>query len=141
MANRFRLVSFAHPAVSASWTTLFNKELLADHLLFDMGMDSPYLHFCVRTGDEQLIEILRAGEGRSLFEPHNPTMAGIVEYSPTRVAVSRLGRVEVYQPIPAADGTQQTPPGPHTHVLPQLLTSKRTHAATSPIPAGLIPCC
>ena len=110
------------------------------HLLFDMGMDSPYLQFCVRTGEEQLIERLRAAEGRSIFDPPNPIMANIVEYSPNRIAVSCLGRVEVYQPIPAADGTGQTPLGPHTHVLPQLLKSKRTHAATSPIPEGLVPC-
>ncbi len=109
-------------------------------LLFDMGMGTAYLQFCIRTAEPELIKTLRAEQGRSLFDPHNSAMANIVASSPNRVALSRMGRVEVYQPIPAADGSGQTPLGPHTHVLPKLLKSKRTHAATSPIPEGLVPC-
>src|SRR5665213_2579039 len=48
------------------------------------------------------------------------------------------GRVEVYQPIPPPDG--RSPQGPHTHVLPKLLSAGRTHAATEPIPEDLVPC-
>ena len=51
---------------------------------------------------------------------------------------SRLGRVEVFQPIPPPNG--KSPEGPHTHVLPKLLAHGRTHAATEPLPAGWIPC-
>ena len=58
--------------------------------------------------------------------------------NPHRVFVSRIGRAEVYQPIPPAGGT--SPDGPHTHVLPKLLAAGRTHAATEPTPAGWIPC-
>jgi hypothetical protein len=54
------------------------------------------------------------------------------------VFVSRLGRIEVYQSIPAPDGA--SPEGPHTHVLPKLLQLRRTHAATEPIPDGYVPC-
>jgi hypothetical protein len=44
----------------------------------------------------------------------------------------------VYQPIPPPSG--KSPDGPHTHVLPKLLKSGRTHPATEPVPAGWIPC-
>jgi hypothetical protein len=58
--------------------------------------------------------------------------------NPHRVFTSRLGRIEVYQPIPPASG--RSPEGPHTHVLPKLLKSGRTHPATEPIPDGFVPC-
>ncbi len=65
-------------------------------------------------------------------------MSVILSASPHRVFVSRLGRVEVCQPIPPHDG--QSPQGPHTHVLVDLLKHRRTHAATEPIPEGFVPC-
>ncbi len=57
--------------------------------------------------------------------------------SPTRVFISRLGRVEVRTPIPNPDG--RTPGGPHTHVLPDLFRHRRTHSANVPLPVGVVP--
>ena len=65
-------------------------------------------------------------------------MGMILAANPHRVFISRLGRIEVYQPIPPPSG--KSPEGPHTHVLPRLLQSRRTHPATEPVPQGLIPC-
>jgi hypothetical protein len=62
----------------------------------------------------------------------------ILASNPHRVFISRVGRVEVYQPIPPPDG--KSPEGPHTHVLPKLLRHRRTHAATEFVPSGWIPC-
>ena len=62
----------------------------------------------------------------------------ILAANPHRVFISRLGRIEVYQPIPPPSG--KSPEGPHTHVLPKLLKSGRTHPATEPVPEGLVPC-
>jgi hypothetical protein len=76
--------------------------------------------------------------GRSVFEPGNPAMGVILAANPHRVFISRIGRIEVYQPIPPATG--KSPDGPHTHVLPKLLRSKRSHPATEPIPDGWVPC-
>jgi hypothetical protein len=73
-----------------------------------------------------------------VFEPGNPAMAMILAANPHRVFISRLGRIEVYQPIPPPSG--KSPDGPHTHVLPRLLRSGRTHPATEPVPDGWIPC-
>ena len=81
---------------------------------------------------------LRAHAGRAVFEPGNPAMGMILHANPHRVFISRLGRIEVYQPIPPPSG--KSPEGPHTHVLPKLLNSGRTHPATEPIPDGWIPC-
>ena len=61
----------------------------------------------------------------------------ILAANPHRVFISRLGRIEVYQPIPPPSG--KSPEGPHTHVLPRLLKSGRTHPATEPVPEGWFP--
>lgn len=54
---------------------------------------------------------------------------------PHRVKLSPAGRIEVFQPIPPADG--QSPIGPHTHVLPHVIIKDRPHSSNVPIPAGL----
>lgn len=106
-------------------------------ILFDMGLGTLQVDICIRTGDPALIATLRSASGRSLFEAGNPAMAAIVAAGPHRVFITRAGRCEVYQPIPPADG--RSPEGPHTHVLPQLLRSGRTHAATEPVPEAYVP--
>ena len=107
-------------------------------ILFDLGLNVPQADICVRTSDPQTLDRLRAGLGRSLFEPGNALAGEIPALSPHRVFQCRFGRVEVYQAIPAPDG--QSPDGPHTHVLPKLLAHDRTHAANLPIPEDWVPC-
>lgn len=109
-----------------------------DAALFDLGLGAPQVDCCIRTNDIELIAGLRAHAGRSLFEPGSPAMGLILRHSPHRVFVTRAGRVEVYQPIPAHGAL--SPEGPHTHVLPKLLAHGRTHAATEPIPKGWVSC-
>jgi hypothetical protein len=109
-----------------------------DNVLFDLGLDCLQIDCCIRPSDPDVTARLRTYAGRSLFEPGNQAMAMILAANPHRVFVSRLGRVEVFQPIPPADG--RSPQGPHTHVLPKLLSHGRTHAATEPIPKDLVPC-
>jgi hypothetical protein len=109
-----------------------------DGPLFDLGLGALQADFCVRIDDAETVAQLRAHAGRPVFEPGNPTMGIILHANPHRVFISRLGRIEVYQPIPPPSG--RSPDGPHTHVLPKLLGSGRTHPATEPIPLGWIPC-
>ena len=109
-----------------------------DAILFDLGLDLLAVDACVRTRDPEAIACLRSGVGRPLFDHQNPIGRQLVAMSPHRVFLARVGRVEVYAPIPGPGGT--SPEGPHTHVLPKLLRSGRTHAATTPIPAGWVPC-
>lgn len=105
-------------------------------ILFDMGLSARNVDFCIRTEDPGLEALLRRHCGRSLLEPSNPAMGAILEASPHRIALSRLGRVEVYQAI----GKVKTPEGPHTHVLPKFLRSGRTHSANIPVPRDQLPC-
>ncbi len=109
-------------------------------LLFDMGLGLAQVDFCVRTADPDLISALRAGEGRPVFDAASPALAAILSRHPHRVALSALGRVEVFQKIGGPETGGVSPEGPHTHVLPKLLAARRTHAATMPIPEGLSPC-
>ncbi len=109
-----------------------------DEILFDMGVGFAHLRACVRTADPWIIAQLRAGLGKPLFGPDNPALGAIIATSPHRVFLSRLGRIEVFQPIPPPDG--KSPEGPHTHFLPKLLAAKRAHPATRPLPDGLVSC-
>lgn len=109
-------------------------------ILFDMGLAQPQVDFCIRTADPDLLADLRAHTGRSLFDHDNPVMMSILKAHPHRVALTRLGRVEVYQRIGGPDTGGVSPEGPHTHVLPKLLRAARTHSANAPIPEGWVPC-
>ncbi|MEA2892631.1 MAG: hypothetical protein QOI05_3424 [Bradyrhizobium sp.] len=106
--------------------------------LFDLGLGALQADLCVRIDDHDTVAQLRCHTGLSVFDPANPAMGVLLEANPHRVFISRIGRIEVYQPIPPPTG--KSPDGPHTHVLPKLLKSGRTHAATAPIPEGWIPC-
>jgi hypothetical protein len=106
--------------------------------LFDLGLGALQVDCCVRSGDPAFIAALRADVGKPLFGTEGSAMHAILAAHPHRVFISRVGRIEVFQPIPPPDG--RSPEGPHTHVLPKLLRGGRTHAATEPIPAGFVPC-
>ncbi|KAB1073782.1 DUF6925 family protein [Methylobacterium planeticum] len=107
-------------------------------ILFDLGLDLLAIDACVRVRDPEAIARLRSGVGLPLFDHANPIGPQMVAMSPHRVFLARIGRVEVYAPIPPDGGT--SPEGPHTHLLPKLLKARRTHAATTPIPFGYVPC-
>ncbi|MBI4365973.1 MAG: hypothetical protein HY543_04060 [Deltaproteobacteria bacterium] len=107
-------------------------------VLFDLGLAIPHVDAFIRLRDPAVIARLRGYAGQNVFAPGNDAMSLILAAQPHRVFVSRCARVEVYQPIPPHDG--RSPQGPHTHVLPKLLAQGRTHAATEPIPEGLVPC-
>ena len=107
-------------------------------VLFDLGLGALHADFHVRSSDPDVIAELRATTGQSVFSPTSSAMKVILAANPHRVFVSRLGRIEVYQPIPPPGG--KSPTGPHTHVLPKLLARGRTHSANEPLPPGWIPC-
>ena len=109
-----------------------------DSILFDLGLSAVQADLCVRIDDPDTATQLRNFCGRSLFDPANPAMGVLLKTNPHRVFISRIGRIEVYQPIPSPSG--KSPDGPHTHILPKLLNSGRTHAPTEPIPDGWTPC-
>jgi hypothetical protein len=101
-------------------------------LLFDLGLGQRNVDFCIRTADDGLIAALRSYLGR----PVGAIMDLLSEASPHRVALSALGRIEVYQHL----DRNRSPDGPHTYLLPPLLKSGRTHSANIPMPRGYLPC-
>lgn len=107
--------------------------------LFDLGVGAANVDVCVRVSEPGLLAILRQHAGSSIFAGGKPAMAAIKRQSPTRVFLSRAGRIEVYQPIGSIPDNRPTPQGPHTHLLPDILASGRTHSANAPVPAGLMP--
>ncbi len=109
-----------------------------DAILFDQGVASGHVRMCIRTRDPELIAALDELEGKSILGPEGGKAVGLVlKTSPNRVLLSPIARVEVYAAIPGPGG--QSPLGPHTHMLPKLIASGRTHAANAPIPEGLQP--
>lgn len=108
-------------------------------ILFDMGLSLLNCDFCIRTSNEELLTVLRENRGRSLFDQDNPAMGAILKHHPNRVSITKAGRVEVFQKIGGPDTGGKSPIGPHTHVLPNLLKSGRTHTANTPIPEGWTP--
>ena len=107
-------------------------------ILFDLGIGKPQSEICVRAADPKTIARLRDVCGHPLFSHAAAALlADMPVLSPHRVFRSAVARVEVYQPIPPPDG--KTPDGPHTHVKPQLVIHRRSHAATVPIPPGWLP--
>ena len=107
---------------------------------FDMGLGQPQVDFCIRTRDAGLLDIRRANTGRSLFGSGNPVMPAILKAHPHRVALARLGRVEVHPMIGGPDKGGTSPEGPHTHVLPKLMRAGRTHSTNGPTPEGRVSC-
>jgi len=106
--------------------------------LFDIGVAHGLVSMCVRTDNAELIAALNALEGGRLLSHEGATAAAqILRQSPHRVMLSPLGRIEIFSSIPTAHG--QSSNGPHTHLLPKLIASGRTHGANVPIPEGLQP--
>ncbi len=106
-----------------------------DHVLFDLGLNQGFVDVMIRTADNTLIKLLRDHEGSDILDPTNPAMKAIIQAGPNRVFETAAGRLEVFQPI----GIEKTPDGPHTHVLPRLLSSGRACSANIPLPEGMLP--
>ena len=101
--------------------------------LYDLGVASGCVAMATRTRDPALIAALDAAEGQALLGVAG-IMPVVLAAQPHRVLLSPAGRIEVYQPIPASDG--ESPEGPHTHLLPNLIAKDRAHSSNTPIPDG-----
>ncbi len=104
-------------------------------VLFDLGLALPHIDYCVRVEDPALLGLLRAQVGESVLEDGSPVLQAIEEASPHRIALTRLGRVEAWSPIPPADGA--TPAGPHSHLRPDLLARKQVRDPVSQVPSTM----
>lgn len=107
------------------------------HVFTDLAIGSAAAAFCVRTGDPDLAERLRALEGASWREALAAVGPALVAASPHRIVTTPLGRIEVYAAIPATDAA--SPEGPHTHLLPALLATGREVPSPVDLPPDLVP--
>lgn len=102
---------------------------------FDLGLALPQGRVTLRTADPRMIATLREASGRDSFAPGSPVPALLADGALDVVVVTPLGRMEVFgRSGPSAPGS------PRGFVVPRILRLGRTHAATAPIPAGLVPC-
>lgn len=109
-----------------------------DGMLFDLGVGLANVDACIRTADADLTAALRRAAGMPFFaDAAAKIRETVIAASPDRVFLSAAGRIEVAGAIPPPDG--ETPMGPHTHLLPDLLARRRTHAANVPVPRGHLP--
>ena len=104
-------------------------------VLVDLAVGHSAAAFCVRTADPELIAALRAVEGRSWQEALDRVGHLLVAASPHRVVTGPIGRIEVYNPIPAE--WHVSPDGCHTHLLPRLLETGRETAEGDELPPQL----
>jgi len=105
--------------------------------LFDLGLGLRTAAFCVRTADSHLLRRLTESVGRRFLEVDG-LYDLLVDASPARVLISKVGRIEVLSRIPR--NGEAAPEGPHTHLLPALLDSRQRHSVLLPIPPGWQPC-
>ena len=113
--------------------------------LFDLGVSAIgsgcyQMDFCVRISDPDLVRFCRDHCGSSIFEHGSPVFNRLLGAQPHRVVITRLGRIEVFQEIGGEHTDDKTPEGPHTHLLPELLSLNLTHSTETPIKDGWVPC-
>lgn len=107
----------------------------AGAVLFDLGLALPQAEIRLRSGAPEQLAILRRACGRAAFAAGSPLPGLLAAGALDLVAETALGRVEVFARIgPAGPGA------PRAFVVPQIVALRRTHAATAPIPHGLVPC-
>ncbi|MDO9428064.1 MAG: hypothetical protein Q7T93_14685 [Methylobacterium sp.] len=106
-----------------------------DALIFDLGLGMLQGWAGLRTRDPDLVARLSAACGVSAFASGSPVARLLAERRVDVVMGTLLGRIEVFGgPAAPAMG------GPRAFVAPRMLRAGRTHAATAPIPPGLVPC-
>ncbi|HYH49248.1 MAG TPA: hypothetical protein VEG38_06845, partial [Acidimicrobiia bacterium] len=103
----------------------------------DLAVGHGAAAFCVRTADPDLAKRLRAVEGAAWRDALAAVGPALVAASPHRIVTTALGRIEVYAAIPASDAA--SPPGPHTHLLPALLSAGRELPSGVELPPDVAP--
>lgn len=99
---------------------------------FDLGLGSAQVSVRVRTDRPGPLARLRAHLGAAPPDFDGAIRPEALGGEADLVVVGPLGRIEV------SSGAGD-PFGPRAYVVPKILRRRRTHVATAPIPAGLVP--
>ncbi|MEM6934489.1 MAG: DUF1289 domain-containing protein [Pseudomonadota bacterium] len=105
--------------------------------LFDLGLGRKEARFCIRVVDEPTCVELESVSGLPLEKSLPRLGPRLVAASPTRVVETALGRIEVQGAIPRPD--ERSPDGPHTHLLPDHLATKRAMPVGMDLPRAYLP--
>ncbi|MEM1313236.1 MAG: DUF1289 domain-containing protein [Pseudomonadota bacterium] len=105
--------------------------------LFDLGLGRKEGRFCVRCPSGPARDALAGAVGMSLASALPRIGPALVQASPARVVESALGRIEVASAIPVPGGV--SPPGPHTHLLPDHLATGRAMPTGMDLPRAYLP--
>ena len=108
-----------------------------NEVLFDFGLGRMSSRFCIRTKQPELLSAFEKHCGKAWPDVMNAIGHLLIAHGPHRVVESALARIEVYAPIPAPGTT--TPPGAHTHFLPQFLKSDEDSPAGLTLPDFALP--
>jgi hypothetical protein len=106
-------------------------------VLFDLGLDREEARFCIRTGDKTIKHLLEAHAGTPVDDVLRHIGGTLVTANPVRVIETVVGRMEISSPIPPPDST--SPEGPHTHLLPDQLATKRAVPVGLDLPPAFLP--
>ena len=82
-------------------------------------------------------DILNKFIGQSFEESIQKFAVSLINESPTRVVETALGRIEVQGKIPSPN--ENSPSGPHTHLILDHLTSKRALPVGMELPRAYLP--
>lgn len=105
--------------------------------LFDLGLGRKEARFCVRLGAGPAQNAMMQALGTPFPENLPHIGPALLHESPVRVVESAIGRIEVATPIPPPTGA--SPPGPHTHLLPDHLATGRATPAGFDLPSAYWP--
>jgi predicted Fe-S protein YdhL (DUF1289 family) len=105
--------------------------------LFDLGLGSANIRFCVRAQSERCAAELRSREGVQ-FRTFLPELSRTVSAeNATRVVETRLGRIEIRTRIPPPNAS--LPSGPNTHFLPERFRLNRDMPPGLDLPEAYVP--
>lgn len=101
--------------------------------LWDLGVGNETLDACIITKNESVNDMLKQNEGRYIID-NSDFLQELVRYSPPRLFKTRFASILVKQKIPTAE---EEIDGPHTHLLPPIIKSKKHFEV--PIPNNMVP--
>ncbi|MEM8579941.1 MAG: DUF1289 domain-containing protein [Pseudomonadota bacterium] len=105
--------------------------------LFDLGLGRKEGRIGVRLEPGAARDALRSVTGETFSQALPKIGSVLLAESPTRVVESALGRIEVQGQIPPPDA--KSPPGPHTHLLPDYLAAGRALPTGMDLPRAYLP--
>lgn len=102
--------------------------------LWDLGVGNQTLDACIIAKDESTNDLLKQKEGQYIIDDPN-FLRELVIHSPPRLFQTKFAYILVRQKIPLTEKEELE--GPHTHLLPPIIKSKKHFEV--PVPEDMVP--